>query len=75
MDKSKEFPKYHIVSLRVSDDEREYLDMLSLATNRSVSDLMREALHKLPALETGTYPSVNRPRSNNRRGYRNRLSR
>jgi len=70
MEKSREDPKYNIVSVRVSDEEREYLDKLSWATNKSVSDLMREALHKLPPLEARAYPAVNGPHSSSRRSYR-----
>jgi predicted DNA-binding protein len=53
MGKYKENPKYNIVSLRVSDEERQNLEELSRATNRRISDLMREALHSLTLLRLG----------------------
>ena len=70
MERNIEDPKYNIVSVRISDEEREYLDKLSSVTNRSVSELMREALHKLPALDIPAYPAVNEPSSSSRRRYR-----
>ena len=54
----KPFHKCNIVSLRVSDEEREYLDKLCGATNKSVSDLMREALNKLLSPESAGYSAV-----------------
>ena len=44
MSKYKQNPRYHIVSVRVSDEERETLEELSRQCNKNVSDLMREAL-------------------------------
>jgi predicted DNA-binding protein len=44
MAKHKEQPRYHILSVRVSEEEREILNKLSLETDKNVSDLMREAL-------------------------------
>jgi len=44
MNKCKEQPRYHVVSVRVSDEERDALEKLSLESNKKVSDLMREAL-------------------------------
>ena len=70
MEKNIEDPKYNIVSVRISDEEREYLDKLSSVTNKSVSELMREALHKLPVLDIPAYPAVNEPHSSSRRRYR-----
>ena len=37
-------PRYNVISLRVSQEERRYLDSLIVGKNKSVSDLMREAL-------------------------------
>jgi len=70
MEKSTMDPKRNIVSLRVSKEDREYLDRLCSATNRSVSDLMREALHKLPVPEIPAYPAVSRMQSARRRAHR-----
>jgi hypothetical protein len=44
MHKHKDNPRYHILSVRVSDEERDVLYKLSLEANKNVSDLMREAL-------------------------------
>ena len=44
MNKFKENPKYHVVSLRVSDDEKAFLDEISLRDRTSISSLMREAI-------------------------------
>ena len=44
MAKYKEGPRYHIVSVRVNETERETLDKISRESNKSVSDLLREAL-------------------------------
>lgn len=40
----KQNPRYHVVSLRISDAERATLDAFSQQTDRSVSALMREAM-------------------------------
>jgi hypothetical protein len=37
-------PRYHVVCVRVSDEERETLEKMSRQSNKKVSDLMREAL-------------------------------
>ncbi|OGR30620.1 MAG: ribbon-helix-helix protein, CopG family [Desulfuromonadaceae bacterium GWB2_53_15] len=37
-------PRYNVVSLRISDKEREVLELFVQKTHRSVSQLMREAL-------------------------------
>lgn len=43
----KEHPRYHIVSVRVTTLERELLEKMSRKANKSVSDLMREALRTM----------------------------
>lgn len=40
----KEQPRYNVVSLRISDEERQVLEAFVRKTHRSVSQLMREAL-------------------------------
>jgi len=40
--RSKEQPRYHVLSVRVSDEERETLEKVSRAANKNVSELMRE---------------------------------
>ena len=41
----KENPRYHVLSVRVSDEERETLEKISRKANKSVSDLMREVFN------------------------------
>ena len=43
-DKVTKIPRYNVISLRVSQEERRYLDSLVVGKNKSVSDVMREAL-------------------------------
>jgi predicted transcriptional regulator len=40
----RENPRYNVISMRVSDDEREQLESLVQRTHKSVSDIMREAM-------------------------------
>ncbi|BCS56034.1 ribbon-helix-helix protein, CopG family [Geobacter sp. SVR] len=40
----KAHPRYHVVSLRISDEERAALDAFARRTSRSVSSVMREAM-------------------------------
>ena len=44
MGKMRENPRYNVISMRISDEERAVLDELMSATNKSVSQLMREAM-------------------------------
>ena len=44
MRKTKENPRYHVLSVRVSQEERETLEKVSKEANMKLSDLMREAL-------------------------------
>ena len=44
MGKYKENPRYHVLSIRISDNEFEALAYESHTSNKSISDLMREAL-------------------------------
>lgn len=39
----KDQPRYNVISLRISDKERELLELFVQKTHRSVSQLMREA--------------------------------
>ena len=43
----KEHPRYHVVSMRISDEEREALEAFSHRTRRNISQLMREAMRLL----------------------------
>jgi len=45
MGKMRENPRYNVVSMRISDDERVELENLMSVTDKSVSDIMREAMH------------------------------
>ena len=51
MAKHKEKPRYHIVSVRVSEEEREIIERISRESNKNVSDLMREALQIMSPLQ------------------------
>lgn len=44
MGKMRENPRYNVISMRISDEERAALDELMNVTNKSVSQLMREAM-------------------------------
>ena len=44
MGRMRENPRYNVISMRISDAERETLEMLMGTTQKSVSDLMREAM-------------------------------
>ena len=44
MGRMRENPRYNVVSMRVSDEEREHLENLMKTTHKSVSDIMREAM-------------------------------
>jgi predicted DNA-binding protein len=40
----RENPRYNVISMRISDEERETLELLVQTTHKSVSDIMREAM-------------------------------
>lgn len=44
MGRMRENPKYNVISMRISDEEREMLEQIMLTTNKSVSDIMRDAM-------------------------------
>lgn len=44
MGKMRENPRYNVVSMRISDEERVELENLMSLTDKSVSDIMREAM-------------------------------
>ena len=60
MGKHKEHPKYNVISIRITDDELEALAAQSQNSNRSISDLMREALHKIITSSTSCYDNYDR---------------
>ncbi|MBK5275961.1 MAG: ribbon-helix-helix protein, CopG family [Desulfuromonadales bacterium] len=45
MAKYKECPKYNVLSLRVSNEEKALLNEMTRNTHKSISMLMREAMH------------------------------
>jgi hypothetical protein len=52
MGKYKEHPKYNVLSIRVTDEERAFMDEIQRHTQKSISKLMREAmLNYKPYLE------------------------
>jgi hypothetical protein len=44
MGRMSENPRYNVISMRISDDERECLQEIMSTTRMSVSDIMREAM-------------------------------
>jgi predicted DNA-binding protein len=42
--KIKENPRYNVISLRISEEERKHLESLMEKTHMSVSHIMREAI-------------------------------
>lgn len=44
MGRMRENPRYNVISMRISDTEREQLEYLVRRTHKSVSDIMREAM-------------------------------
>ncbi len=44
MGRMRENPRYNVISMRISDEEREILQKIMQSTNKSVSDIMREAM-------------------------------
>jgi predicted transcriptional regulator len=43
----KQNPRYNVISMRISDDEKEMLQKIMRTRRKSLSDLMREALSSL----------------------------
>jgi predicted transcriptional regulator len=44
MGRMRENPRYNVISMRISDEERETLDQIMTVTKKSISDIMREAM-------------------------------
>jgi len=44
MGKSKKNPKYNVLSIRVTDEEKALMDEMKQSTRKSISMLLREAL-------------------------------
>lgn len=47
MGRMRENPRYNVISMRVSDEDREVLQSIADLTHKSVSDLMRDAMELL----------------------------
>jgi hypothetical protein len=49
MGRMRENPRYNVISMRISDEERDTLEQIMTETHLSVSDVMREAMTLLKA--------------------------
>lgn len=49
MGRMRENPRYNVISMRISDEERETLEMIMDSTKKSISDIMREAMELVKA--------------------------
>ena len=47
MGKMRENPRYNVISMRISDEERDTLEQLMNTTHKSISDIMRDAMELL----------------------------
>uniref|UniRef100_C6E7P1 CopG domain protein DNA-binding domain protein n=1 Tax=Geobacter sp. (strain M21) TaxID=443144 RepID=C6E7P1_GEOSM len=52
MGRMRENPRYNVISMRISDAERETLEAIMDSTKKSVSDIMREAMELVKARST-----------------------
>jgi len=48
----RENPRYNVISMRISDAERETLEAIMATTKKSVSEIMREAMEMVKAKAT-----------------------
>lgn len=54
MGRMRENPRYNVISMRISDEERETLELIMGRTHKSISDIMRDAMQLLKSqLEHG----------------------
>jgi uncharacterized protein (DUF1778 family) len=49
----KKKPRYNVISMRVSDDERKLLQTLASRNALSISDMMRQAMTQIAAVGYG----------------------
>jgi predicted DNA-binding protein len=49
MARMKENPRYNVVSMRISEEERRHLEEVMKTTNKNVSYIMREAIEYFTA--------------------------
>jgi hypothetical protein len=47
MGRMRENPRYNVISMRISDEEKDTLETIMNTTHKSVSDIMREAMELL----------------------------
>ncbi len=47
MKKTKVTPRYNVISMRVSDKERQVLQKIALRKKLSISEMMRQAMERL----------------------------
>jgi predicted transcriptional regulator len=56
MGRMRENPRYNVISMRISDDERAALERIMETTNKSVSQIMREAMELVKhQVDTGVH--------------------
>ena len=53
MGRMRENPRYNVISMRISDAERETLEAIMSTTKKSVSDIMREAMELVKSRSCG----------------------
>jgi hypothetical protein len=44
MGRMRENPRYNVISMRISDEEKDTLEQIMNSTHKSVSDIMRDAM-------------------------------
>lgn len=49
MGRMRENPRYNVISMRISDEEREHLETIMEKTHMSISDIMRQAMDHFAA--------------------------
>lgn len=54
MGRMRENPRYNVISMRISDAERETLEQIMDTTKKSVSDIMREAMEIIKLRASGS---------------------
>ena len=60
MGKMRANPRYNVVSMRISDEERKHLYSMAQRTHKSVSDIMREAMNIIAMqIENQNYHGAN----------------
>jgi predicted DNA-binding protein len=53
MGRMRENPRYNVISMRISDEERETLEQIMDSTKKSISDIMREAMQLVKSRVSG----------------------